>query len=144
MVIFIGVECYNEWEIIFEEIYCNGVIVYVIYNYINYIGDDLYLKIDGIEVLIEIICFWVDCVYLFDCLDKYMIYGVMGLNEYDNNVSNNWYINYIVVWMICYMLENLDVEVKKCLGVIEYEIVKWEDIEYCMYYFFDEKWQIFV
>lgn len=65
MVIFIGVECYNEWEIIFEEIYRNGVIVYVIYNYVNYIGDEDYLKDVGLEVFVVIVCFWVDWVYFF-------------------------------------------------------------------------------
>lgn len=34
-----------------------------------------------------------------------MIYGVMGLNEYENNINNNWYINIIVVWVLCYICE---------------------------------------
>lgn len=67
MVIFIGVECYNEWEIIFEEIYCNGDIVFVIYNYMCYIGDILYVLYEGSKVLMEIFCFWVDWVYFSKC-----------------------------------------------------------------------------
>ncbi|MBC8862587.1 glycoside hydrolase family 65 protein, partial [Escherichia coli] len=55
-----------------------------------------------------------------------------------------WYTNYIAAWTIRYTLENLDAEAKKRLGVTEYEIAKWEDIEHRMYYPFDEKWQIFV
>ncbi|EAE8126149.1 glycoside hydrolase family 65 protein [Listeria monocytogenes] len=144
MVTFTGVECHNEWEITFEEIHRNGAIAYAIYNYTNYTGDDSYLKTDGIEVLTEITRFWADRVHLSDRLDKYMIHGVTGPNEYDNNVSNNWYTNYIAAWTIRYTLENLDAEAKKRLGVTEYEIAKWEDIEHRMYYPFDEKWQIFV
>lgn len=41
-----------------------------------------------------------------------MIHGVTGPNEYDNNVSNNWYTNYIAAWTIRYTLENLDAEAK--------------------------------
>lgn len=55
-----------------------------------------------------------------------MIHGVTGPNEYDNNVSNNWYTNYIAAWTIRYTLENLDAEAKKRLGVTEYEIAKWK------------------
>lgn len=50
--------------------------------------------------------------HLSDRLDKYMIHGVTGPNEYDNNVSNNWYTNYIAAWTIRYTLENLDAEAK--------------------------------
>ncbi|MBA5770392.1 glycoside hydrolase family 65 protein, partial [Escherichia coli] len=91
-------------------------------------------KTGGIEVLTEITRLWADRVHLSDRLDKYMIHGVTGPNEYDNNVSNNWYTNYIAAWTIRYTLENLDAEAKKRLGVTEYEIAKWEDIEHRMYY----------
>ncbi|MBF2474680.1 glycoside hydrolase family 65 protein [Listeria seeligeri] len=144
MVTFTGVECHNEWEITFEEIHRNGAIAYAIYNYTNYTGDDSYLKTDGIEVLTEITRFWADRVHLSDRLDKYMIHGVTGPNEYDNNVSNNWYTNYIAAWTIRYTLQNLDTESKKRFGITEFEIAKWEDIVHRMYYPFDEKWQIFV
>ncbi|MBC1489673.1 glycoside hydrolase family 65 protein [Listeria sp. FSL L7-1485] len=144
MVTFTGIECHNEWEITFEEIHRNGAIAYAIYNYTNYTGDETYLKTDGIEVLTEITRFWADRVHLSDRLDKYMIHGVTGPNEYDNNVSNNWYTNYIAAWTIRYTLQNLDDESKKRFGITEFELAKWEDIVYRMYYPFDEKWQIFV
>ncbi|MBC1514400.1 glycoside hydrolase family 65 protein, partial [Listeria booriae] len=64
--------------------------------------------------------------------------------EYDNNVSNNWYTNYIAAWTIRYTLQNPDTEAKKRFGITEFEIAKWEDIVHRMYYPFDEKWQIFV
>ena len=39
---------------------------------------------------------------------KYVILGVTGPNEYENNVSNNFYTNYIARWCINYALEELE------------------------------------
>jgi maltose phosphorylase len=36
-----------------------------------------------------------------------VILGVTGPNEYENNVSNNWYTNYIAKWCMEYTLEQL-------------------------------------
>ena len=37
-----------------------------------------------------------------------MILGVTGPNEYENNVNNNWYTNYMAKWCINYAIENLE------------------------------------
>jgi maltose phosphorylase len=39
--------------------------------------------------------------------DVYMILGVTGPNEYENNVNNNWYTNRMAVWCLTYTLEVL-------------------------------------
>lgn len=36
-----------------------------------------------------------------------MILGVTGPNEYENNVNNNWYTNYLAKWCIHYTIENI-------------------------------------
>ena len=36
-----------------------------------------------------------------------MIHGVTGPNEYDNNVNNNWYTNYLAKWCLEYAAENI-------------------------------------
>lgn len=84
MVTFNGVECHNEWEITFEEIYRNGAIVYAIYHYTSYTGDDSYLLQEGIDVLVAISRFWADRVHLSKGAGQYMIHGVTGPNEYEN------------------------------------------------------------
>lgn len=33
--------------------------------------------------------------------------GVTGPNEYENNVNNNWYTNYIAIWTLKYTLEGI-------------------------------------
>ncbi|WP_280527048.1 glycoside hydrolase family 65 protein [Listeria grandensis] len=147
MVTFTGVECHNEWEITFEEIHRNGAIAYAIYNYTNYTGDSSYLENEGMDVLTEISRFWADRVHMSERLDKYMIHGVTGPNEYENNVSNNWYTNYIATWTLRYTIESLAkiTPAKKAeLQVSDAEIDLWQDIIDNMYFPYDEKWQIFV
>ncbi|MBC2163694.1 glycoside hydrolase family 65 protein [Listeria booriae] len=147
MVTFTGVECHNEWEITFEEIHRNGAIAHAIYNYTNYTGDTTYLVNDGIDVLTEISRFWADRVHMSERLDKYMIHGVTGPNEYDNNVSNNWYTNYIATWTLRYTIESLQQIApakREELQITDAEIDHWQDIIDNMYFPYDEKWQIFV
>ncbi|MBC1372659.1 glycoside hydrolase family 65 protein [Listeria booriae] len=147
MVTFTGIECHNEWEITFEEIHRNGAIAHAIYNYTNYTGDTTYLVNDGIDVLTEISRFWADRVHMSERLDKYMIHGVTGPNEYDNNVSNNWYTNYIATWTLRYTIESLQQIApakREELQITDAEIDYWQDIIDNMYFPYDEKWQIFV
>ncbi|KAA6447627.1 glycoside hydrolase family 65 protein [Bacillus swezeyi] len=147
MVTFIGDECHNEWEITFEEIHRNGAICYAIYNYINYTGDRDYMKEYGIDILVEISRFWADRVHFSKRKNKYMIHGVTGPNEYENNVNNNWYTNLIAAWTLEYTLENLasmPAETYRQLGVREDEMAKWKDMIDRMYYPYSEELNIFI
>lgn len=107
MVTMNGEECHNEWEITFEEIHRNGAIAYAIYDYIRYSGDTGYLLEGGLEVLIAIARFWVQRVNWSGEKNKYVILGVTGPNEYENNINNNWYTNYIARWCIQYTIERI-------------------------------------
>ncbi len=107
MVTMNGEECHNEWEITFEEIHRNGAIAYAIYDYVRYTGDDEYLASHGLEVLIGISRFWAQRVNWSAEKNKYVMLGVTGPNEYENNVNNNWYTNYLAVWTLRYTLETI-------------------------------------
>lgn len=111
MVTMNGEECHNEWEITFEEIHRNGAIAFAIYNYYRYTGDYSYIPEKGLEVLIGIARFWYQRATYSTQKNKYVILGVTGPNEYENNVNNNWYTNYIAKWCINYTLEQIE-EVK--------------------------------
>jgi maltose phosphorylase len=112
MVTMNGEECHNEWEITFEEIHRNGAIAYAIYNYINYTGDASYLWEGGSEVLIGIARFWAQRVHWSNHKKQYVMHGVTGPNEYENNVNNNWYTNYIACWCMQYAAQAIN-EVKE-------------------------------
>ena len=147
MVTFTGVECHNEWEITFEEIHRNGAIAYAIYNYTNYTGDDSYAKNEGLEVLVGISRFWADRVHYSKRAQKYMMHGVTGPNEYENNVNNNYHTNRIATWTLEYTLEQLakgQADVLDKLAVSQEEREKWQDTIDNMYYPYDEELGIFV
>ncbi|MGB3161131.1 MAG: glycoside hydrolase family 65 protein [Carnobacterium sp.] len=146
MVTFTGVECHNEWEITFEEIHRNGAMAYAIYNYTNYTGDESYLIDKGLDVLVGISRFWADRVHYNQDKNQYMMHGVTGPNEYENNVNNNWYTNKMAVWTLKYTLSSLEKAENKriSLNIKKEEINKWKNIIEKMYFPIDEKRGIFV
>jgi maltose phosphorylase len=107
MVTMNGEECHNEWEITFEEIHRNGAIAFAILNYIRHTGDKDYMEDYGLEVLIGLSRFWSQRATYSENLKKYVILGVTGPNEYENNVNNNWYTNSLAVWTLSYTLKNV-------------------------------------
>jgi len=108
MVTMDGTECHNEWEITFEEIHRNGAIAYAIYNYVRYTGDEDYLADYGLEVLIAIARFWSQRVNWSNEKQQYVMLGVTGPNEYENNVNNNWYTNKQAIWCMQYAMDVAD------------------------------------
>lgn len=145
-----GEECHNEWEITFEEIHRTSAMAYAIRDYIDYTGDDGYLAEYGLEVLIGISRFWAQRVNWSSDKNKYVILGVTGPNEYENNVNNNWYTNYLGAWTLRYTLSALE-HVKKTNAPRYAEIIsktgfndssepiKWKEITDKMYYPMDER-----
>jgi maltose phosphorylase len=107
MVTMNGEECHNEWEITHEEIHRNGAIAFAIFNYHRFTGDYSYIPEKGLEVLIGIARFWHQRASFSTQKNQYMILGVTGPNEYENNVNNNFYTNYIAKWCINYTAEQI-------------------------------------
>jgi maltose phosphorylase len=105
MVTMNGEECHNEWEITFEEIHRNGAIAYAIQDYVNYTGDRKHLVDYGWEVLLGIARFWEQRVNWSEDKQQFVILGVTGPNEYENNVNNNWYTNYLAAWCLRFVIE---------------------------------------
>ena len=108
MVTMNGEECHNEWEITFEEIHRNGAIAFAIFNYYRFTGDYSYIPEKGLEVLIGIARFWHQRATFSTDKNQFVILGVTGPNEYENNVNNNWYTNYIARWCINYTYAQIE------------------------------------
>lgn len=89
-----GEECHSEWEITFEEIHRNNIIVYAIWQHVHTGGSFDYLAHCGLEVLIAVCRFWSQRVSFSRPKQQFVILGVTGPNEYENNVDNNWYTNF--------------------------------------------------
>jgi maltose phosphorylase len=155
MVTMDGTECHNEWEITFEEIHRNGAIAFAIFNYVRYTGDEDYLAQYGLEVLIAISRFWAQRITWSAERQQYVMLGVTGPNEYENNVNNNWYTSTIAIWCLQYTIEGIG-KVKLANQSIynklaakihfeeEQECSKFEEIISKMYLAHDEKLGIFL
>ena len=131
MVTFDGIESHNEWEITFEEIHRNSTIAFAIYNYTKLTGDHEWEENEGAEVLFGIARFWADRVHYSKYSDAYMIHGVTGPNEYENNVNNNFYTNWMAHWVLSYASEisdRVNPAVIEKLGVNADEISTWQKI----------------
>lgn len=154
MVTMNGEECHNEWEITFEEIHRNGAIVYGIYNYIRHTQDYDYLKEGGLEVIVAICRFWAQRVSWSNERSKYVILGVTGPNEYENNVNNNYYTNYIASWCLSFAVQSLDrweqedlvnySEFAKKIKLSLKELKNWQTISENIYFPFSKKLDVFL
>jgi len=154
MVTMNGEECHNEWEITFEEIHRNGAIAFAIFNYNRFTNDYAYIPEKGLEVLIGIARFWQQRATFSSDKNKFMILGVTGPNEYENNINNNWYTNYIAKWCIEYALENIAIiktdyitdykRIKEKVNFSEDELKDWKKVADKMYFPFSEKHKVFL
>ena len=154
MVTMNGEECHNEWEITFEEIHRNGAIAFAIYNYHRYTDDFSYIPEKGLEVLIGIARFWCQRANFSTAKDKYVILGVTGPNEYENNVNNNWYTNYTAKWCINYAMEmlekvdeNYNDDYKRVIektNLTSDELEQWKKVAYNMYFPYSEELGVYL
>ena len=154
MVTMNGEECHNEWEITFEEIHRNGAIAFAIFNYYRFTGDYSYIPEKGLEVLIGIARFWHQRANFSTHKNQYMILGVTGPNEYENNVNNNFYTNYIAKWCIDYAHEQIQKvaieypsdhkRIIEKVKLSDAELKDWKEVADNMYFPYSEEHQIYL
>lgn len=150
-----GEECHSEWEITFEEIHRNNIIIYAILQYATVTGSDDYILKYGLEVMIAVCRFWSQRVTFSRPKQQYVILGVTGPDEYQSNVDNNWYTNLSCTSCFKITLYYLDLAAEKhpddyariCrLTGLDYEgeTPLWRDIARRMYLPEDKEQGIFV
>lgn len=150
-----GEECHSEWEITFEEIHRNNIIIYAILQYATVSGSDDYILKYGLEVMIAVCRFWSQRVTFSRPKQQYVILGVTGPDEYQSNVDNNWYTNLSCTSCLKITLYYLDLAAEKhpddyariCrLTGLDYEgeTPLWRDIARRMYLPEDKEQGIFV
>jgi maltose phosphorylase len=155
MVTINGEECHNEWEITFEEIHRNGAIAFAIYNYIRYTNDQDYLAEYGLEVLIGITRFWAQRFNYSADKQQFVMLGVTGPNEYENNINNNFYTSYLAQWCFNYTIEALNQVKENNLDRFneivlktnfkeKIEVAAWKKISSNVYFPRDEKLGIYL
>jgi maltose phosphorylase len=154
MVTMNGEECHNEWEITFEEIHRNGAIAFAIFNYYRFTGDYSYIPEKGLEVLIGIARFWHQRATFSTHRNQYVILGVTGPNEYENNVNNNFYTNYLAKWCIDYAVEQIarvekeySSDFNRIMGKVKLDAIEighWKKVADNMYFPFSEEHDVYL
>jgi maltose phosphorylase len=154
MVTMNGEECHNEWEITFEEIHRNGAIAFAIFNYYRYTGDYSYIPEKGLEVLIGIARFWQQRATFSTDKNKYVILGVTGPNEYENNINNNFYTNYLAQWCINYTIKNIQkieaeypsdyTRIMNKVKLSESELKEWKAVADAMYFPYSKEHNVYL
>jgi len=150
-----GEECHSEWEITFEEIHRNNIIVYAIAQHAIMTGNTDYIARYGLEVMIAVSRFWSQRVSFSQPKQRYVILGVTGPDEYENNVDNNWYTNYSCVMCLRLTLKYLEkvacqypdeyARIRRATGLKQQEEAeRWRDIISRMYLPEDKERGIFV
>ncbi|MCL4136955.1 UNVERIFIED_CONTAM: hypothetical protein GTU68_002222 [Idotea baltica] len=143
MVTMNGEECHNEWEITFEEIHRNGAIAFAIFNYYRYTGDYSYIPEKGLEVLIGIARFWHQRANFSTAKNKYVILGVTGPNEYENNVNNNFYTNYTAQW--CTKEYSSDYNrISDKTNISKSELEEWKKVADNMFFPYSEELSVYL
>ena len=154
MVTMNGEECHNEWEITFEEIHRNGAIAFAIFNYYRFTGDYSYIPEKGLEVLIAIARFWHQRANFSKDKNQYVILGVTGPNEYENNVNNNFYTNYIAKWCLEYTHDQIQKvslkypsdhkRITEKVKISDAELQSWKKVSDNMYFPFSEEYDVYL
>jgi maltose phosphorylase len=150
-----GEECRDEWETAMETVHRNGAIAYAICHYFRSTGDIEFLVNFGLEILLGIARFWSQRAQWSATRQQYVILGVTGPNEYENNVNNNWYTNYMASWCLQFAMEAMATAEAAnpegshdIMGRLEFdypsETARWQDIIEKMYYPKDETQGIFL
>ena len=113
------------------------------WSYYQVTGDVEFLRFRGAPMIIEVARFLAGLATYDDELDRYEITGVMGPDEYHDGypgsdvpgLDNNAYTNVMTVWVVCRVLEILDLlpnhharELWDQLGVTTQELDHWVDV----------------
>jgi len=93
-------------------------------------------------VLIAIARFWAQRVSFSEEKQKYVILGVTGPNEYENNINNNFYTNYLASWCLRYAAEQVTTLQKE--DITKEETQQWLHIAQNIYLPYSEKYGVYL
>jgi trehalose/maltose hydrolase-like predicted phosphorylase len=83
-----------------REIHISADIAYAVWQYWQVTGDDIWLRDYGAKIIFNTARFWMSRVDWNAKRERYEICGVIGADEYHEQVNNNAYTNRLVQWHI--------------------------------------------
>ena len=81
-----------------REIHLSADIAYAVWQYWQATGDDLWLRDHGAEIILDTAIFWMSRLEWNANLERYELCGVIGADEYHEQVNNNTFTNGMVQW----------------------------------------------
>ena len=81
-----------------REIHISADIAYAVWQYWQVTGDDIWLRDYGAEIILDTAIFWMSRVEWNAKQERYELCGVIGADEYHEQVNNNAYTNRMVQW----------------------------------------------
>ncbi len=147
-----GKECCSLWQHASLQLQASTAVAYGIWHYENVTGDEDYIFEIGVPVLVEISRMLSTRGDWNADKTHYGYYGVMGPDEFQMMVNNNFYTNYMGKETIEYTLDvlsrlknkdlNLYMNKVRELGINDEEINEWNIISKNIYIPFEEKTKI--
>jgi beta-phosphoglucomutase len=80
------------------EVHISSDIAYAVWQYWQATGDDIWMRDYGAEIILDTARFWMSRVDWNAKRERYEICGVIGADEYHEQVNNNAYTNRLVQW----------------------------------------------
>lgn len=81
-----------------REIHISADIAYAVWKYWQATGDDLWLRDYGSEIILDTALFWFSRLEWNINLQRYELCGVIGADEYHEQVNNNTFTNRMAQW----------------------------------------------
>jgi beta-phosphoglucomutase len=81
-----------------REIHISADVAYAVWQYWQATGDDLWLRDYGAEIILDTALFWMSRVEWNARQERYELCGVIGADEYHEQVNNNAFTNRMVQW----------------------------------------------
>jgi beta-phosphoglucomutase len=81
-----------------REIHISADIAYAIWQYWQATGDDRWLRDYGAEIILDSARFWMSRLEWHEQQSRYELCGVIGADEYHEQVNNNAFTNRMVQW----------------------------------------------
>lgn len=147
-----GRECCNLWQHASLQLQASTAVAYGIWFYEKMFNDIEFIKLYGLEMLIEI-CRMLASRGDYDKRGRYGYYCVMGPDEFQMMVHNNTYTNYMAKFTFEYTLDVID-RIKNCgdstyknvvskIALDEKEIEDWKNKSESMLILYDEETKLF-
>ncbi len=81
-----------------REIHISADIAYAVWQYWQATGDDNWMRDYGAEIILDTARFWLSRVEWNAKQERYELCGIIGADEYHEQVHNNAFTNYMVQW----------------------------------------------